>query len=207
MTNENGRPPDPDELPGVHKTVNQIVAWNIAYYRRAAGLKQEELGELIGGRSKRNVSADERSWDGGHTREFNAHEIAGLAVALGIPIGALFLPPEDDGVTVRYLFHPHDRDPDCLDMGDLMTLVMPDSSADSPAMDAYRRRLVAAVRQYMELSWSEDLDLWMADMTEREVRASRAEDMRADRDALLRIAAKLGRTLDAYDKQAAEDGQ
>lgn len=207
MTNENGRPPEPDEPPGVHKTVNEIVAWNLAYYRKAAGLKQEELGELIGGRSKRNVSADERSWDGGHTREFNAHEIVGLAAALGVPVGAFFLPPEDDGVTARYLIRPHDRDPDCLDMGDLMAMVMPDSTEDSRAMDAYRRRLIAAVRQYMAPEWSDDLERWMADMTDKEIRAEEAEDMRADREALLRIAAKLGRAVDAYDRQAEEDGQ
>ena len=48
MDRENGRPPDPDEIPGEVKTVNQIVAWNTAYFRRAAGLTQEQLGALTG---------------------------------------------------------------------------------------------------------------------------------------------------------------
>ena len=91
----------PDELPCEFKTVDQIVAWNIAWYRKAAGLTQERLGELLGGRSERNISADERSWDGGHTREFKAQDIAALSAAFGIPIGAFFLPPADDGINVH----------------------------------------------------------------------------------------------------------
>ena len=42
------------------------------------------------------------------------------AVALGVPIGAFFLPPEDDGRDVRYLFHPHEQGADCMGMADLM---------------------------------------------------------------------------------------
>jgi transcriptional regulator with XRE-family HTH domain len=197
---ENGRPPEPDELPGEVKTVNQIVAWNIAYYRRAAGLTQEELGELIGGRGKRAMSADETSWGGGHTREFNASELAGLARALDVPIIAFFLPPEDDGVTVRYQYRPHDG-AGLFDMGDLMSMVMPDSESESRTMDAYRRRLVAATGQYMGPSWTDDLDRWMTSMTPREIRAEEAEDLRADREALWRIAAKLSRMITAYEKE------
>lgn len=205
MDNENGRSPDPDELPGEHKTVNQIVAWNIAYYRKAAGLTQEELGELIGGRSKRNVSADERSWDGGHTREFNAQELAALAAALDVPIGAFFLPPDDDGVTVRYLFHPHDRDPDCLDMGGLMAMVMPDSDSDGRAMDAYRRRLTATVRQYMGPRWSKEAEHWTESITEPELRAEAAEELRAEREALLRVAARHARIIKTYEAEEPEE--
>jgi transcriptional regulator with XRE-family HTH domain len=205
VDNKDGRPLEPDELPGEHKTINQIVAWNIAYYRKAAGITQEELGELIGGRSKRNVSADERSWDGGHTREFNAHEITALAAALDVPIGGFFLPPEGDGATVRYLFHNQEQGGACLDMGDLMAMVMPDSESNSRAMDAYRRRLIAAVKQYMGQSWTEDLDMWMKTMTGPEIRAERAESLRADREALLSIAARLSKVIEAYEK--AEDGE
>jgi hypothetical protein len=204
VTNENGRPPDPDELPGVHKTVNQIVAWNIACYRRAAGITQEQLGELIG-RTKRNVSADERSWDGGHTREFNASEIAALAAALDVPVGAFFLPPEDDGRTVRYLWHPHDVDPDCLDMGDLMAMVMPDSGSDSRAMEAYRRRLREAVSRYMGPLWSREAEHWTEDITEPELRAEAAEELRAEREALLRIAARHARIIKTYEPEEPEE--
>lgn len=183
VTDENGRPPGPDEVPGVHKTVNQIVAWNIASYRKAAGLTQEELGDLIGGRSKRNVSADERSWDGGHTREFNAHEIVAYAVALDIPIGAFFLPPAGDGIIARFLIRLHDR-ADCLDMAGLMRLVMPDTDNGGRAMNTYRRRIIAAVRRYLDPSWSDDLKLWMKQMTGPEIRAARPERWRAHRLAL-----------------------
>jgi transcriptional regulator with XRE-family HTH domain len=197
---ENGSPPDPDDLPSEDKTVNQIVAWNIAYYRRAAGITQERLGEMIG-RSKRNVSADERSWDGGHTREFNAQEIATLAAALGVPIGALFLPPEDDGVTVRYKFRPGGRD-GSMAMGDLMVMIMPDSSSGSRAMDAYRRRIGLAVRQYLGVEWNDEPGRWREIVSEKETRAEQAEDARQDREFLLRLAAKLGRVVKAYEEDA-----
>ncbi len=200
MTNENGRPPDPDELPVEDKTVNQIVAWNVAYYRKAAGITQEQLGELIG-RTKRNVSADERSWDGGHTREFNAHELATLAAALDVPIGALFLPPVDDEVTVRYQWHPHDKDPDCLDMAYLMAMIMPDSTSDSRAMDAYRRRLDAAVRHYLPPMWSDEVARWRSTMTEREINAEAADELRGEREVLLRIAARHARIIKTYEPE------
>ena len=199
MDTENGRPPDPDELPGEHKTVNQIVARNIACYRKAAGLTQEELGELLGGRSKRNISADERSWDGGHTREFNAHELAALAAALDVPIGAFFLPPEDDGVTVRYEFHLHDQGSACMGMGDLMAMVMPDSDSGSRAMDAYRRRLTAAVRDYMGPRWSKEAEHWTESITEPELRAEAAGELREEREVLLRIAARHARVIKTYE--------
>jgi transcriptional regulator with XRE-family HTH domain len=192
-------------VPGVHVTVNQVVAWNIAWFRKAEGLTQEQMGKLIG-RSKRNVSADERSWDGGHTREFNASEIAAYAVALGIPIGAFFLPPEDDGEDVRYVFRSHDQDPDLLGMGDLMAMVMPDNEGSSRAMDAYRRRMLATIRRYMGRTWADDFEYWMQNMTDSEIRAEQAEDFRADREALLRIAGKFSRAIEVHEKHA-EEGQ
>ena len=78
---------------------------------------------------------------------------------LDVPIGAFFLPPEDDGVTVRYQFWPEGRT-DAMDMGDLVAMVMPDSESGSRAMDAYRRRLIAAVRDYMGPRWSKEAEHW-----------------------------------------------
>lgn len=204
MANENGRPPDLEELPRQQKTVNQIVAWNIAWYRNAAGLTQEELGELIG-RGKRNVSADERSWDGDRTREFNAQELATLADALGIPIGALFLPPVDDEVTVRYEWRPYDGADHCLDMADLMAMIMPDSPSDSRAMEAYRRRLDAAVRQYMPPRWTDEVARWRSAMTEREINAEAADELRAEWEVLMRIAARHGRIIRSYEPEEATE--
>ena len=200
MTDDNGSPPGPDEqLPAVHKTADQIVAWNIAWYRKAAGLTQEELGEMIG-RSKRNVSADERSWDGKHTREFNAQEITGLAVAFGIPVIAFFLPPEDDGIDVRYVIRPPGADAD-LGMDDLMSAAMHDTDAETLAMNAYRRRLINAVGEYLHASWSEILARWMTSAETPEMRAEQVDEMRADRHALLRIAARLSEAIEFAEKE------
>lgn len=201
MTQENGSPPEPDDeqLPAVRKTVNQIVARNMAYYRRAAGLKQEELGERIG-RAKRSVSADETSWEGGHTREFNAQEITGLAVALGIPIIAFFLPPEDDGMDVRYVFRGPGETGD-LGMEDLMSAAMHDTDAETLAMNAYRRRLIGAVGEYLHASWGEILARWMENAETPEMRAEQIDELRADRHVLLRIAAKFSEAIELAEKE------
>src|SRR5208282_5729184 len=157
------------------------------------------MGKLIGGRSKRNVSADERSWDGSHTREFNAHELVNLAVALGVPVGAFFLPPEGDGSTVRYLFRPHDGAPD-LGMAELMELVMPDNGSDAEAMEAYRNRITATVGQYLDPSWGDEAARWMTDLTGPEIRAERVEWLRVQRSGLLGLAKALGQLADAIEK-------
>lgn len=73
-------------------TVNQVVAWNVAHYRRAAGLTQAELGERVG-ISAPNLSAAERSVDGKRPRQFDAGELLALALALGVTIPALLMPP------------------------------------------------------------------------------------------------------------------
>jgi hypothetical protein len=200
---ENGGPPEPDELPVVYKTVDQIVAWNIAWYRKAAGLTQEELGGLIGGRSKRNVSADERSWDGAHTREFNASQLAGLSVALGVPVVAFFLPPEDDGIDVRYEFRPNGGE-DGIGMSWLLAAALHDNGAESQLMDAYRWRFRQAVKRYLDPSWAETIDQWQAGRDSPDVRAEQAEEARADREFLLRLAAKLGRGIEHLEKEDKE---
>lgn len=200
METENGRPPEPDEPPAIYKTVNQVVAWNLAYFRKAADLKQEELGEMTG-RSKRNISADERSWDGGHTREFNAHEIAVLASALGVPVGAFFLPPEDDGTKARYLISVPGG---TLDMAGLMAMVMPDNDSDAEAMEAYRNRLTAAVGQYMDPKWGEEAARWRDDLAGPEIRAERAAWLRVQRSGLLGLASALDQMADAIDERKDE---
>jgi len=199
VTDENGRPPDPDELPCELKTVNQIVAWNVAWYRKAAGYTQEELGERIG-RTKRNVSADERSWDGGHTREFSAHELATLAAAFGVPVAAFFLPPDDDGIRAVYEFDAGDRI-GRLDMTALMAMVMPDSARTTRVMEAYRYRLIESVRQYLGVSWADNLEHWQFAMTGVSVRAEQLDDARRDLDHLLRMAAKLARGIEHMEKE------
>jgi transcriptional regulator with XRE-family HTH domain len=129
------------DLPVRRVTVNSIVALNLAYFRKAAGLTQEELGEQIGW-GKSVVSTAERSWDAKRVRSFTAEDLIGIATALQIPLAALFLPPEDDGTAFDYVLDMpglEDGEPD-----DLLTCIFPTYGGDSPVMNAYRKRLIAA---------------------------------------------------------------
>jgi len=139
------------DLPVRRVTVNSIVALNMAYFRKAADLTQEELGERIGW-GKSVVSTAERSSDARRIRSFSAEDLIAISTALGVPLAALFLPPEDHGTAVRYVLdgpgHKH------LEVTDLLAYVSPAYGGDSPVMDAYRKRniaagasLLAAVRQ------------------------------------------------------------
>lgn len=145
-------------------TVNQVIAYNMAYFRKAAGLKQEELGERLAGWvtdgpwSKAAVSAAERSWDGKRIRQFDADLIYGLAKALMLPIGALFLPPDRDGVDYRYVIvTPHEGRPQLgVDhMGELMeSLIIEafaenDADVDDELWAAYRARMKIAATMYL----------------------------------------------------------
>ena len=139
------------DLPVRRVTVNSIVALNMAYFRKAADLTQEELGERIGW-GKSVVSTAERSSDAKRVRSFSAEDLIAISTALGVPLAALFLPPEDHGTAVRYVLDgPGHKD---LEVTDLLAYVSPAYGGDSPVMDAYRKRniaagasLLAAVRQ------------------------------------------------------------
>jgi uncharacterized protein YegP (UPF0339 family) len=128
-------------LPVQSVTINQVVGYNMASYRKAAGLTQEDLGQRLGGWTKVAVSAAERSWDGKRIRKFDADEIIRIAAVLGVPPAALFLPPEGDGTAVRYVL---DVPGEGGKQADLLTYVFPTHEADSPAMAAYRMRLIGA---------------------------------------------------------------
>ncbi len=197
MDTENGRPQDEGQPPGREISVNQVVAWNMAYFRRLAGITQEQLGEAIGGRPKSAVSADERSWDGKRTREFDAQAIAEIAIALGVPIVALFLPPADDGVNERYLFTAGGEEGN---MQDLMRAVVPDTGYESPVMDAYRERFEAALDRYTNPDYAARAGKFLRPATPEELRADEAARIRYDRDRLLEVAAKLDRIAEAVEK-------
>ena len=129
-------------LPERTVTVNQVVAYNVAFYRKAAGLTQEELGARLGGWSAASVSAAERSWDSSRVKKFDADEITAIAAALGVPVIAFFLLPEDDGTAVRYVVHlPGSEAGRHLDYA---AAVLPALDIDSPALAAFRQRLIAA---------------------------------------------------------------
>lgn len=148
--------------------MNQVVAWNMAALRKAAGLTQAELGERIGW-SYTTVSAAERSWDGKRIREFDADQLAAIAGILGVPLLALFLPPPEGKPSPG--------------MAELLRRVLPESATDSPAMDAYRERLADAARLYLDPVEAGDLLAYLRDMTDpakRHAMASqRVSDLRA----------------------------
>jgi transcriptional regulator with XRE-family HTH domain len=187
-----------EDLPAEHVIIDQIVAANIRHWRRAAGMTQEELGERIGW-SAANVSAAERSADSDRDRRrFDAHTLVTLAVALGVPLIAFFLPPLGDGAGMRYTFQPGEHDAGSLDMVDLMArAVMPDSDNDSPAMNAYRQRLRSAVVTYLDGSWAEEVARWLGEADSKEVRADRVEQLRQRSNEMLQAAAEFERLADS----------
>lgn len=202
---------DYPELPGRHVTVNQVVAYNMAYYRKAAGLTQEELGERLGGWvpkpwSKAAVSAAERSWDGKRVRQFDADLLFGLARVLDIPVSALFLPPDDDGLTERYIIDPPYGGawPNfCATMHDLLTYALSDpTDEDQPAMNAYRGRLASAGAMYFGTAIPEG---YMEDLTTEEQLVERAERLRSQYEALRGLMGDIGINLEhVYERMREE---
>ena len=188
-------------------SINQVVAWNMAYFRRIADITQEGLGELIGGRPKTAVSADERSWDGKRTREFDAHSITLIAEALGVPIIALFLPPEDDGVGEHYVFRVSDGGADA-SMTDLMQVVLPDTGDRTTVLDKYRHRLQAAVTYYMDPGFGEQVARFMREATDDELRADRAARLRqrqAEAEAMAAEFADIAEALEEMGESSADE--
>jgi transcriptional regulator with XRE-family HTH domain len=164
--------PEPPQYRAV--SVNQVVAWNLARYRRAAGMTQEQLGLAIGWKMSA-VSDAERSWSSGRTREFSAQEMTEIAVALGIPVTALLLPPDPgDGE------HLEVRNQDgALTLAEYMEVaVMPDSDLDEPATQEYRDRYTALASRHLAPEWAAHVTRLLA--------AGRSPDQLADLAALLR---------------------
>src|SRR5262249_27531200 len=57
---------DKPRLPERRVTISQLVAYNLGFFRRAAGIDQRKMGELLGW-SAASVSAAERSWESKRT--------------------------------------------------------------------------------------------------------------------------------------------
>lgn len=119
----------------------------MAYFRKASRMNQHELGRLLGW-SNNAVSAAERSWDGKRIREFDADSIAAIAGALGVPVIALFLPPEDAGIAVHYLLDSGDAKVQ-LNLASLPAVAL--AEEDSPVTAPYQRRLAMAGAFYREM--------------------------------------------------------
>lgn len=148
-TNANNR--EGPEPPARLITANQVAAWNLARYRRSAGLTQHELGTLIGW-TEGAVSDAERSWRGGRVREFDAQALTLIAFALGVPVLALLLPPDVDGPGERLEIDAgpeHGR----VGMGRYLTdALLPDGPVDGDdnrALDEYGRRYARSADAYI----------------------------------------------------------
>ena len=179
-------------------TVDQVVAWNIAWYRRAAGLTQEQLGERLGGWSKVAVSAAERSVaESRDRRRFDAQTLTELSIALGIPILALFLPPEDDGISEHYVFDAGGSE---CNMTELMRAVVPDTGDDTLVMDAYRKRLQGAVTHYADPEYGKQVARFLRDATDDELRADRAARLRQRQAELEGVAAEIADIASALEE-------
>lgn len=178
---------------GHEVTVNQVVAWNLARVRRDAGLTQQQLAGKIGWTAA-SVSEAERSWDGKRTREFDARALAAIAVALGVPLSALFLPPEGAGdLSFR------DGAGQEHGMRDLMRVAIPDNDDETPVMGAYRKRWNAAGERYFgdDPDWMRLAARWVGDIAGR--RQEISARLRARRNDLLDCAAEYGHLADEID--------
>lgn len=171
-------------------TVNQVVAWNLAWLRRAAGLTQEQLGERIGWTGAQ-VSEAERSWNGKRTREFDAQALTVIALGLGVPLPALFLPPLDGGpLSFR------DGTGKEHGMRDLLQAAIPDNDDETPVMGACRQRWNTTAERHFgnDPYWMRLVARWIGDTARR--RGEIAGRLRGRRDALLAAAAEYGELAD-----------
>lgn len=193
-------------LPAEDITIDQVVAWNMRHWRRASYMTQEELGERIGW-SAANVSAAERSV-GEHRdrRRFDAQTIAEIAEALRLPIGALFLPPADDGQGRRYQWHGSGKDSAPRDMASLLQLAMLDNDHQTEVAEEYKDRFRAAVGAYLDEDWAEEVGTWFAPMDDREARAEQAARFRSRQAALLSMAAEQQALAEFLERSRKKDG-
>jgi transcriptional regulator with XRE-family HTH domain len=182
-------------------TINQVVAWNMAYFRKAAGLTQEELGERLGW-SKAIVSAAERSWDSSNrVRQFSVDDLLGIAMALVLPLTALFLPPADDGVGRRYVFSVG---PEQWNMESLLSCALSEpTAADTPVMIRYRERFTSAINTYVDPDRVEELAQYAEDLTTADRLANALGRLRYQHDALRSVLADNDRLQEALSERLA----
>jgi len=190
-------------------TIDQIIAMNMRQWRRAAGMTQEQLGERLGW-SAANISAAERSAEEGRDRRrFDGDTLAALALTIGVPLHAFFLPPDDDGAGKRYVFTPPPGFEENGGEGSMRELtellVMPDSDDNSRVMQAYRYRFEMAAEQYLDDKWARFVGQLVRGLETAEARSVRAAHLRARRAELLKTAGELGDLADAIDPEGDDD--
>ena len=190
VSRSHASPSTSTSIPAELVIVDQIVALNIRHWRRAAGMTQEELGQKIGW-SAANVSAAERSAaEGRERRRFDAQTLAELALALGVPLTALFLPLPGDEIDTRHVITgPEGRE---YSMAQYMELcVMPDSDEDTRAMNGYRDRFTTAMSRYLAPEWAAQASTWLSEARSPAARADLAGLLHDRELALLETAAEL----------------
>jgi transcriptional regulator with XRE-family HTH domain len=192
-------PPRREDIPVVPVTADQLVAYNLRHWRRAAGMTQEEAAARLGWKAG-NLSAVELSWNADKDRRrFDAQTLTEMALALGVPVAAFFLPPPGDGTDARYLLDASSRH---YDMGDLMALVvMPDNDDETPVMTAYRERFNADAARYLDPEWAAVAGRLLGDGASPEARADMAARLADQQTALLAAAGLLGDLAAALGRQ------
>jgi len=183
-------------LPVTEVTADQIAAINIRYWRRKAGLTQEELGERIGWTGA-NVSAAERSADPANDkRRFDAHTLLAFAGALGVPIAALLMPPDDEGISGRYVLAPGGAG--VREMRELASFVFSEPTGDdTETMNAYRVRYWAMAQAYTDAKRGEQLAAVLGNLSTEQQRAERAARLAWQRQALVGLVADIDQMTEA----------
>ena len=204
MTSQSDGRNGDQQLPETELSVNQIVAANLRAFRTAAGLSQRELGDKIG-RSHANISNLERSVEPGQQRrEFDADLITALALAIGVPVGAFFLPPVDDGITTRYVAVAADElTADMRTMFDIATAEPADDQ--TPAAQAYIGRLRHGITVYASPVPGGDLGQYFEDLSTEEKRAAALERIRWQLSAIRAVAADLDRLETSLTESSDDD--
>ncbi len=114
MSKIHRRPPRPDAAPAQEaappefRTVNEVVAHNLARARHAKGWTQGEAAKRLQQQSGKTwtaatLGAAERTAAGtsvSRTRQFDANELLAFSLVFGQPISYFFLPPDIDGKDV-----------------------------------------------------------------------------------------------------------
>lgn len=193
---------DTSEQETVRITAGQLVALNMARWRKAAGISQAQLGTVLGW-SDKTVSAAERTRDGDglRSRKFGAADIVAIAIALGVPVAALFLPPAEDGAGVQYTLALGTLD---ASMAEVFGLLLPDAAEDSPAQVEWDEAFQVAVGRYADPELGADILARMEDITSDERRRIQLERIRWQREALLATASDLGLVAEAMEREQEE---
>lgn len=175
---------------------NQLVAFNMAFYRKAAGMLQEELAGELRTRtsmpwSKVSVSAAERSWDGDRPKHFDATQLLALADIFGVPITAFLLPPVEastDNWALRPIRGAGGKKAWEISMLALLRCLYHVADNAGPTARAYQERQKYVFGNLNQDDARPSGDLW------REKQMSALRDMNKHFDALKELAVFLSQT-------------